>query len=101
MTLREFLVALKSTVNSYRWVYEGNSLVGTAKYGADRGVTYNPVTAVARTLRVGNYPNTKAGTSHAAKALGLTDGLVSAVLSQSNRGHAQIIRGKLLETLFN
>jgi hypothetical protein len=48
---------------------------------------------------LGNFPTTKRGTLRAARALGITEGLALAVLSRSNRGHAQIVRGKMLNMI--
>ena len=99
MTQTEFLSVVSGVKNSYKWTYVNNQLVGVAKYGEDRGRTFNPVTALCRTLRAGVYPSTVNGTLSAAKALGLNEDLARAVVSQSNRGHAQIVRGKLLRAL--
>lgn len=99
MTQTQFINALSRVRNSYSWKYSGNTLVGVARYGNDRGKVYNPVTALARTLRVGNFTNTVTGTRQAASRLGLTTELVNAILSGSNRGHAQIVRGKMIDVL--
>ena len=53
MNQEQFLQTLSQTTNSYNWSYEGNRIVGVARNGADRGKTFNPVTAVARTQRLG------------------------------------------------
>jgi hypothetical protein len=95
MTQTQFVQALKSVQDSYKWVYKNNQLVGIAKYGTARGVTYTPVQAVCRTLRKGDYNSSlKAG-----KRLGLSEELIKAMQSTSNRGHAQIIRGQMLNIL--
>lgn len=96
----EFLAALSSVRGQYSWEYDSNRLVGTARRGAQKGQLYNPVTAVAESTRTGTYPNTKRGTERAARSLGMTQELASAIYSQSNRGHAQIVRGKMLTTVF-
>jgi len=101
MTQTEFISALNRVTRSYKWSYVNNTLVGVAKNGELRGCTFNPITAVARTLRVGTYSNDANGTTRAGRALGLSQELVDAILSSSNRGHAQIVRGKMLNVLSN
>tara|TARA_R100000005_G_scaffold96071_1_gene80474 strand:- start:644 stop:979 length:336 start_codon:yes stop_codon:yes gene_type:complete len=105
MTQTAFLEALTRVVSSYSWEYnyQGNSsnkIVGVARRGKNKGKTFNPVTAVANSLGVGYFENTKRGTTRAARAIGITPQLAMAVYSGSNRGHAQIVRGKMLETIF-
>lgn len=99
MTQAEFLTLFSKVASGYKWTYTDNSLVGVARYGKTRGQLYNPVTAVARTARVGEFTNTTRGTTQAARALGLSNGVLGAILSKSNRGHAQIVRGRLLEAV--
>jgi len=95
----QFFQTLSQTTNAYKWSYEGNQVVGVARNGADRGKTFNPVTAVARTQRLGTYANTKRGTITAANQLGLSQGTASSVLCTSNRGNAQVVRGRTLRSL--
>jgi len=91
MNQNEFLNLLEKCSSGYNWEYVGNRLVGT------RGArNFNPVTAVAHSLTRSYYPPTKRGTLQAAKKIGMTDSLATAIYSQSNRGHAQIVRGKML-----
>ena len=99
MNQEQFFQTLAQTINSYKWAYEGNQVVGVARNGADRGKTFNPVTAVARTQRLGTYANTKRGTITAANQLGLSQGTASSVLCTSNRGNAQVVRGRTLRSL--
>lgn len=96
MNQSEFLEVLSSVYSSYSWQYTNNRLTGTAKRGDVKGSVFNPVTAVAYKLSATYYPNTKRGTLQAARSLGMTTELATAVYSQSNRGHAQIVRGKML-----
>ena len=94
MTQYDFLKTLNKVYRSYTWDYTDNRLVGT------RGRrTFNPVTAVAYSVGYGYNPPTKRGTLTAARSLGITTALANAVYSQSNRGHAQIIRGKMCDTV--
>lgn len=99
MNQYEFLEALSGIVNQYDWDYVNNRLTGVARRGKARGVVFNPVTALANSYGLGVYPATKRGTASAARVLGITQELANAVHSQSNRGHAQIVRGKMLSTL--
>jgi hypothetical protein len=99
MTQEEFLTELSAVFNKYEWTYVNNTLQAVVRRGKDKGLTCNPITAVARSTGVGTYPSTKRGTLRAAKALGITQELALAVLSRSNRGHAQIVRGKMLTAL--
>ena len=99
MNQEQFFQTQSQTTNAYKWSYEGNQVVGVARNGADRGKTFNPVTAVARTQRLGTYANTKRGTITAANQLGLSQGTASSVLCTSNRGNAQVVRGRTLRSL--
>lgn len=96
MTQSEFLEKFTSVLHKCEWSYENNLIKGVIKRGNDRGVKVNPVTIVARNFGYGKFPATQYGTMRAARKLGITDELALAILSSSNRGHAQIIRGKIL-----
>lgn len=100
MTQYDFLWSLVDCSSNYNWTYSDNRVLGVGRRGKAKGVTFNPITAVANYHGLGIYPATKRGTERAAKALGLTQGLAHAVHSQSNRGHAQIVRGKMLQSIF-
>lgn len=91
MKQNEFLNLFEKCSTNYSWEYVGNRLIGTRG-----GKTFNPVTAVAYSSNLGYNPTTQRGTHRAAKMLGITPQLANAVHSQSNRGHAQIVRGKML-----
>jgi len=95
MTQTQFVQALNSVQDSYKWIYKNNQLIGIAKYGSTRGTSYTPAQAVARTLRKRGYDTIE----EAGEQLGLSDALVKAMQSTSNRGHAQIIRGQMLNVL--
>jgi hypothetical protein len=97
MTQNEFLSTLSRIARNYSWNYfTDNTLL------ASNGKSvFNPVTAVAHSLGHGVFPSNKRGTQRAARAIGMTQELANAIYSQSNRGHAQIVRGKMLNTLFN
>lgn len=99
MNQYEFLEVLSQVSSHYTWDYVDNRLVGVSRRGKSKGSTFNPVTAVANSLGLGIFPANKRGTERAARALGITQELANAVYSQSNRGHAQIVRGKMLDVL--
>jgi hypothetical protein len=99
MNQYEFLEALESVASQYSWEYVDNRLVGVSRRGTTKGLSFNPVTAVANSYGLGVFPSTKRGTLRAGSRLGITEELANAVHSQSNRGHAQIVRGKMLSTV--
>lgn len=99
MNQTQFMEKLQSVARTYRWEYSDNQLVGTARYGKLRGSRFNPITAVARAVTGNYYPLTSQGLLKASKALGITSSLVDSVLSDSNRGNAQVVRGKLLRSV--
>lgn len=99
MNQYEFLTSLANVAHLYNWEYDENRLVGTSRRGKTRGLLFNPVTAVANSLGLGVFSPNKRGTERAARAIGITQELANAVYSQSNRGHAQIVRGKMLDVL--
>lgn len=100
MTQTDFLKTFAKYARLYNWTDDKNRLVGTKKRGRYAGVPFNAVTAVAHSLGLGVFPNTKRGTQQAARQLGMTQNLAMAVYSRSNRGHAQIVRGKLHNEAF-
>ena len=103
MTETEFLIALSQTKNAYRWTTEGKSIVGVAKNGKTKGKKFDPLTAVCRYAGKGTNPSTKRGSTKAGKQLGITTtlacNLTSATKALSNRGNAQVLRGKLKQAL--
>jgi hypothetical protein len=99
MTQTQFVQQLNAVKNSYKWMYLNNQLIGIAKYGKKRGSYYNPITALARTLKLCDSSVSESGTLFAASKLGVSEELTKAMLSDSNRGHAQIIRGQMLKIL--
>jgi len=91
MNQNEFLNLFEKCSGGYNWEYSGNRLEGPRA-----GRVFNPDTAVAFTCNLGYNPPTKRGTLKAARLLGISRALAMAVHSTSNRGHAQIVRGKML-----
>ena len=100
----EFYRKLSETSSTYSWeVSSSQSLTTTGKRGKTRGITLNPVTAVAYRQGKGVYASNKRGTQQAGKALGLTktftENLYQATTNQSNRGNSQVVRGKIRSAL--
>jgi hypothetical protein len=90
-----------STVTGIKWtINEDNSIVGTHK---KTGTQLNPVTALASVRGVGNFAPNKRDTLKAGAALGLTrefvEHAINASNSVSNRGNAQVVRGKIRSAL--
>ena len=79
------------------------TVTATGKRGKVKGVKLNPVTAVAYKQGKGVYASNKRGTQQAGKALGLTktftENLYQATTNKSNRGHSQVVRGKIRSAL--
>ena len=99
MNQTKFIEELSLVSNSYSWTHHGTSLLGVAKNVHDRGAIFNPVTALARSKRLGSFQNTSQGTKNAAEALGLSSITFASVLSSENRGNAKVVRGRMLNKL--
>ena len=99
MNHTEFLNQLELVSNSYTWTHDGTTLFGIAKNGHSRGLKYNPITALARSTRLGDFSYNRRGTVAAARALGLSGKTVASILSSNNRGNAQVVRGRMLNSL--
>lgn len=103
MESNEFYSTLSSLPTTYHFGVEGKSIVGSTNRGAARGVTFNPVTVVAYRKTGEVYGNNKRGTQQAGRALGLTreftNHVYDATTGVSNRGNAQVVRGKIRSAL--
>jgi len=104
MERNDFYQALSAAPETFSWaVGDSNSIVATKTRGKGRGETYNPVTAVASYLGVGSFGSNKRETLKAGTALGLprsfTETVYSASTSASNRGNAQVVRGRIRSAL--
>jgi len=104
MEICEFYSNLAQTSSTYGWtVSPSQSVMAMGKRGKVKGMTLNPVTAVAYKLGKGVFASTKRGTTQAGKALGLTktftENLYQATTNKSNRGHSQVVRGKIRSAL--
>ena len=74
MRSNEFYSQLSQVSNTYNWsVTNGNAIVGEGVRGKARGVTFNPITAVAYRKGHGTFGSNKRETLKAGKALGLSN----------------------------
>jgi hypothetical protein len=103
MERSEFYNTLESLPSSYRFGVQDNTIVGTTNRGPARGVTFNPVTAVAFRKTGEVFGTNKRETLKAGRAIGLPREFVThvydATQSNSNRGNAQVVRGKIRSAL--
>lgn len=104
MNSTEFINKLYGVSNSYRWNLDPhNKIVAKIQSGPNRGLTLNPVTALAHKAGFGFIKDTREGTEFAGSLLGLTRqqtrALYSAILGTHNRGNAQVVRGKIRSAL--
>ena len=104
MRSNEFYSQLSQVSNTYNWsVTDGNTIVGQGVRGKAKGVTFNPITAVAYRSGCGTFGSNKRETLKAGKALGLTStfttNLYQATTNYSNRGHSQVVRGRIRTAL--
>jgi|TARA_Y100000385_G_C12725038_1_gene480304 hypothetical protein len=105
MEISEFyqqLSSLPRTTYSFD-VAENQKIVATGRRGKAKGITFNPVTAVAHRQGHGSYGTNKRDTLRAGRALGLSstfsENLYQATTNHSNRGHSQVVRGKIRSAL--
>lgn len=94
----DFLNELMVVKNSYKWEIRDNQIVGAALNGRDRGL-YNPLTALCRTKRRGKFRTNLKESRRAAKALNVPVSVASAVVSKSNVGHSQVLKGRIRKVL--
>ena len=105
MENKEFYSSLGSLPKTYnsRVSCSSNQITVTPTRGNARGVTFNPVTAVAYQKTGSVYGTNKRETLKAGRALGLTREFTGHVYDASssvfNRGNAQVVRGKIRSAL--
>ncbi len=99
MTETQFLLDLSKTTKAYRWSFDGQDgkeIIGVSRSG---GQVFDPITAVHRYNRCG----TEFKTNVAGDTLGMSTTLVHSVQDAaagvSNRGNAQVLRGKIRTAL--
>jgi len=103
MENNEFYTTLASLPKSYSFGVVDNTIVGSTNRGSAKGVTFNPVTAVAYRQTGEVYGTNKRETLKAGRALGLnrsfTETVYNATTGVSNRGNTQVVRGKVKSAL--
>jgi len=104
MNVSDFCKKLWNISTSYHWdVDTNNKVVATIQSGPMRGFTLNPITALAHKHGCGFFRNTREGTEHAARYLGLSRhfarNVYSAALGSDNRGNTQVLRGRIRSAL--
>lgn len=103
MNITDFLSGLKNISSSYNWNLEKGKVTARIKSGPNRGLTLNPITAIAHKAGFGFIKNTREGTELAGSLIGLTRrqtrNLYSSILGTYNRGNTQVIRGKIRSAL--
>lgn len=93
-----FLNTFANLANAYNFRWDGTQLVGTVgTVGTVGEHKFNPVTALCYQYKGKLYRNNKRETLRAARAIGISQELALAVYSKSNRGHSQVVRGKMLQ----
>jgi hypothetical protein len=104
MRFSEFYNYLEHISVSYHWdIDDNNKIVATIRSGPARGLTLNPITALAHKVGLGFFDNTRDGTELAASFLGMSRKLArniySATLATYNTGNTQVVRGKIRSAL--
>ena len=103
MSETKFLLALSKTTKAYSWKIVNNTIIGVARNGKTRGLSFDPVTALCRFNGKGTFSNTCKGRNQAASKIGIQNCMLKnvedAVTAKSNRGHSQTLRGKIRQVL--
>ena len=103
MESNEFYSALSDLPQYYNFNVDGSSITGQIQRGEYRGETVNPVTAVALRETGTVYGTNKRETLKAGRAIGLNNQFINhvynATTGSSNRGNAQVVRGKIRNAL--
>lgn len=99
-----FLSEISKLKKNYKWsVDKRGRIVGKPVNHADKAKvkTYNPITALARSTRVGQYKPSK--TKTALNKLGIEQNtqqsLIAAVNNSCRRGQSQVMRGRIKKVL--
>lgn len=103
MNRKEFFERLENVARSYHWDVDGNKVVAKIQSGWNRGVTLNPITALAHKSGFGLFNNTRDDTENAARLLGIprrfARNIYSATLGTYNHGDTQVVRGRIRSAL--
>jgi hypothetical protein len=103
MKSTDFYSELKSLPTTFNWsISDSNTIIGDGRRHL-KGVTFNPITAIAYRITGNLYESNKRDTHRAGKAIGLSNEFVEhvydATKSSYNRGNAQVVRGKIRSAL--
>lgn len=103
MESSEFYYSLETLPSNYRFDVQDKTIVGSVNRGPARGTTFNPITAVAFRQTGEVYGTNKRASQKAGRALGLDREFINHVYDAtngaSNRGNAQVVRGKIRSAL--
>ena len=99
MNQAQFLDALRDVSAFYSWSNDRGGHTATSSKRALKGVVFNPVTAVAQSITGRTFRNTKRDTQRAAKAIKMDATLANAIYSRDNRGHSQVVNGKIRKVI--
>ena len=104
MRYGEFFNKLSNISEAYHWnVSEDNKVLATIQSGYYKGLTLNPITALAHKSGFGFFNNNREDTEFAARLLGISRSfarnIYSATLGTYNRGNTQVVRGRIRSAL--
>lgn len=103
MNYSEFFNRLQNVANSYHWNIDGKKVTATIRSGPARGLTLNPITALAHKSGFGFFDNTRDETEYAASLLGISRkfarNVYSATIASNNHGNTQVVRGRIRSAL--
>lgn len=103
MNRSEFFDRLENICGSYKWDVDNNKVVAKIQRGWNRGLSLNPITALAHKSGFGFFSNTREGTEYAGRLLGIPRSLARniyrATLGTYNHGDVQVVRGKIRSAL--
>lgn len=104
MIYSEFFNKLSNIAEAYHWdIAEDNKVLATIQRGHYKGLTLNPITALAHKSGFGFFSNNREDTEFAARLLGISRSfarnIYSATLGTYNRGNTQVVRGRIRSAL--
>jgi hypothetical protein len=103
MNYTEFFDRLSNLADAYHWDIDHNRVIATIQSGHYKGVTLNPITALAHKSGFGFFGNNREDTEFAARLLGIPRSIArnvySATLGTYNRGNTQVVRGRIRSAL--
>lgn len=103
MNRSEFFDRLENICTSYKWDVDNNKVIAKIQSGLNRGLSLNPITALAHKSGFGFFDNTREGTEYAGRLLGIprsfARNIYSATLGTYNHGDIQVVRGKIRSAL--